>query len=162
MDNIGPTWVLSAPRGPNVVPMNLAIRMVSNLCDPNSVITLSVHPYHRLHEAEGISIQDTKGDVVIYRGTVSVNFHIAWSATILMSSCSARNLNIPLNYSDAVAGFRLNCIGISTLRFVGNCMNWCSTIEYIYLYKHHRYWGISLWIYGDVRHCCFEDHIRHL
>ena len=28
--NMGPTWVLSAPDGPHVGPMNLAIRVVAN------------------------------------------------------------------------------------------------------------------------------------
>ena len=30
--NMGPTWVLSAPDGPHVGPMNLAIWLVANLC----------------------------------------------------------------------------------------------------------------------------------
>ena len=29
--NIGPTWVLSAPDGPHVGPMNLAIRVINHL-----------------------------------------------------------------------------------------------------------------------------------
>ena len=30
--NMGPTWVLSAPDGPHVGPMNLAIRVLTALC----------------------------------------------------------------------------------------------------------------------------------
>ena len=34
MTNMGPTWVLSAPRRPHAAPMNFAIRGVRNLNDP--------------------------------------------------------------------------------------------------------------------------------
>ena len=33
---MGPTWVLSAPAGPHVGPMNLAIRLVSINSDPTA------------------------------------------------------------------------------------------------------------------------------
>ena len=32
--NMGPTWVLSAPDGPHVGPMNLAIRVRDPTCNP--------------------------------------------------------------------------------------------------------------------------------
>ena len=39
--NMGPTWVLSAPDGPHVGPMNLAIR-VALYCSSSAATTLSI------------------------------------------------------------------------------------------------------------------------
>ena len=39
--NMGPTWALSAPDGPNVVPMNFAIRVIEHLS--NIVSTVHTH-----------------------------------------------------------------------------------------------------------------------
>ena len=41
--NIGPTWVLSAPDGPHVGPMNLAIRVINWLYDRSAPVWLEIY-----------------------------------------------------------------------------------------------------------------------
>ena len=53
--NMGPTWVLSAPDGPHVGPMNLAIRGPCQRC-PGTVIPL-LDPSHKSHSTSDISVK---------------------------------------------------------------------------------------------------------
>ena len=43
--NMGPTWVLSAPDGPHVGPMNLAIMV--NFADPCGIWKIKIHGYNK-------------------------------------------------------------------------------------------------------------------
>ena len=78
--NMGPTWVLSAPRGPHVGPMNLAIWDASPLHVRRPLVTTSSDNYllfllccHVATDVAPISIQCNVTDILVLHLTLVIN-----------------------------------------------------------------------------------------
>ena len=78
--NMGPTWVMSAPDGPHVVPINLAIRvLLIKLLHASTAITI-YNKLHQLQESAIVRHYKFRENVLFYNIEI---FH-PWSSTCFM------------------------------------------------------------------------------
>ena len=132
--NMGPTWVLSAPEGPQFGPMNLSIR-VTNSIGQNSYETISFKEVSRW-----VSIIE-----VLDFGNVFGRKHRLWSLAIAAHRCA--NPHEPISISDKTSESLLFTKAPGSEIFFQNCaiaptfdirLASSATATYIYIYKIQR------------------------